>query len=183
MENNHIKLLLPSLGLVPRVCEAIQESERALAEFLPWVKYALTEEDCRESMREAIANAEGFQRELRFFIVDKRFDRLLGAIGLIIRDKSVPFFELGYWLRSSAQGRGHMAAAVSLLERHAFDELGANRLEIRCAESNRRSRAVAERGGYVLEATLHNERRLPSGRLDNTVIYGKFPPRSPLKGA
>lgn len=60
---------------------------------------------------------------------------------------------------------------------------GANRLEIRCAASNRRSRAVAERGGYVLEATLRNERRLPSGRLDHTVIYGKLPPHSQEKEA
>ncbi|WP_158260058.1 GNAT family N-acetyltransferase [Zobellella endophytica] len=108
MENNHIRLLPPALELVPRVSEAIQESERALAQFLPWVKYALTEEDCRENMREAIANFEGFRSELRFFIVDKRDERLLGAIGLMIRDKSVPFFELGYWLRGSALGRGHM---------------------------------------------------------------------------
>ncbi|WP_445398457.1 GNAT family N-acetyltransferase [Zobellella sp. An-6] len=175
MENNHIKLLPPSLELVPQVFEAVKESEQALAEFLPWVKYALTEEDCRESMRKAIANFEGFKSELRFFIVDRRDERLLGAIGLIIRDKSVPFFELGYWLRDSAQGRGHMSEAVALLEQYAFGELGANRLEIRCAECNRRSRAVAERAGYVLEATLRHERRLPSGRLDHTVIYGRLP--------
>ncbi|WP_263081587.1 GNAT family N-acetyltransferase [Endozoicomonas sp. Mp262] len=111
--------------------------------------------------------------ELRFFIIEKSSNDLLGAIGLIIRDKSVPFFEIGYWLKNSKSGKGFITEALKLLETYSFQELGAKRIEIRTAECNEKSRTVAERNGYQLEATFINERRLPSGELSNTVVYGK----------
>ncbi|GEA60964.1 hypothetical protein VCO01S_21570 [Vibrio comitans NBRC 102076] len=80
---------------------------------------------------------------------------------------------IGYWLRSDSVGKGFISEAVAKLEEYAFDELNAKRLEIRVAQSNIKSRKVAERCGYELEANLRNERRLPSGKLDNTLVYVK----------
>ena len=88
----------------------------------------------------------------------------------------MPFFEIGYWLRTSAAGKGIMTEAVALLETYAFEELGANRIEIKAAESNQRSWMVAVRCGYQLETTMKNTRRIKNGNLDNTVIYVKTSP-------
>lgn len=174
MENERIKLVPPSMDLAPKMLEAIRESKEELSVFLPWVPYALNEEDSLKNMREAIANYECFEGELRLPIIEKASGRLIGAIGLIIRDKSVPYFEIGYWLRTSEVGKGYITEAVTLLESYVFNELKANRVEIRAADINDKSRAVAKRCGYTLEATLVNERRLPSGELSNTVVYSKF---------
>ncbi|HFQ5314266.1 TPA: GNAT family N-acetyltransferase, partial [Vibrio vulnificus] len=43
----------------------------------------------------------------------------------------------------------------------------------KAAEHNLKSRAVAERCGYVFEGILRNNRRLPSGDLSSTAVYSK----------
>ncbi|MFD2177085.1 GNAT family N-acetyltransferase [Veronia pacifica] len=173
METERLRLLPPSMELQPDMLEAIIESKAELSVFLLWVPYALTQQDSVRNTQTAILNFENFEEELRYSIVEKASNRFIGAIGLIIRDKSVPFFEIGYWLRSSSVGKGYMAEAVKALEKYAFMELNAKRIEIRAAEGNKSSRAVAERVGYKLEAMLVNERRLPSGELGNTAVYMK----------
>lgn len=174
MESHRLKLLPPSMALQPQMRQAIQESQQELGVYLPWVPYALTEEESIEHTQQAMDNFANFEGELRFSIIEKETDTLVGAIGLIIRDKSVPFYEIGYWLRNQSVGRGYVTEAVGLVERYAFEELKARRVEIKAAEGNQKSRAVAERCGYRLEATLRNERRLPSGELSNTVVYAKL---------
>lgn len=62
---------------------------------------------------------------------------------------------------------------MNIVERLAFIDNKAQRVEIKMAGSNVKSRAVAERCGYQLEAKLDNGRRLVSGELDSTVIYVK----------
>lgn len=173
MESGRIKLVPPSTDVAPKIFEAIVESQIALSEFLPWVPYALTLETAVSNTQEAIKNFKDFNNELRFSIVCQETNALLGVIGLMIIDKSVPYFEIGYWLRTSQVGKGYASEAVRLLQQYTFRELGAQRIEIKMAESNRKSRAVAERCGYVYEGKLHNARRLPSGKLDNTLIYAK----------
>nr|WP_086939870.1 GNAT family N-acetyltransferase [Thaumasiovibrio occultus] len=173
METERLTLLPPSMALQPKMLEAIQQSQQELAVYLPWVPYALTEAESVENMRQAISNFERFEGELRYSIIEKKTERLIGAIGLIIRDKTVPSFEIGYWLHSSCVGNGFVSEAVKAVETYAFDSLNANRIEIKAAEHNTKSRAVAERCGYVFEGLLRNERRLPSGELCATAVYGK----------
>ena len=173
METNRLRFARPSLEDQPAMLVAIKESEQALKEFLPWVPFALSQQASIEHTQQAINNFANFKDELRFSLIEKASGRLIGAIGLIIRDKDVPFFEIGYWLRSDSVGKGYISEAVAKLEEYAFGELNAKRLEIRVAQSNIKSRKVAERCGYELEANLRNERRLPSGKLDNTLVYVK----------
>lgn len=173
METSRIKLVPPSLDYQPQMLEAIRASKHELSEFLPWVPFALTEEESINTTKQAMSDFDSFESELRYSIIEKETGKLIGAIGLIIRDKEVPYFEIGYWLQTTSVGAGYVTEAVQLLEVHAFTTLKANRVEIRAAESNTKSRSVAERCGYVLEGIALNERRLPSGKLSNTVIYSK----------
>lgn len=173
METERLRLMPPSMENQPLMLEAVRESEKDLGVYLPWVPYALTEAESIEQTKQAISNFVNFEGELRYSLIEKNSGRFVGAIGLIIRDKTVPFFEIGYWLRSSCVGFGFVAEAIQVLEEYAFVELKANRVEIKAAESNVKSRAVAERCGYTLEGVLHNDRRLPSGELSNTMVYAK----------
>lgn len=74
--------------------------------------------------------------------------------GLHPRNWRVPNFEIGYWCRTSMQGKGYVTEVVREITAAAFDEMAAKRVEIRCDWRNRRSRTVAERAGYRLEAEL-----------------------------
>ena len=93
------------------------------------------------------------------------------AIGLHVLDADPPAFEIGYWCRASCQGKGYVTEAVRALTRVAFDVLGARRVEIRCDARNLRSRAVAERAGYPLEAVLPADQTAPDGSVRDTCVY------------
>jgi RimJ/RimL family protein N-acetyltransferase len=100
---------------------------------------------------------------------------LAGAAGLTRMDWSVPRFEIGYWVRRSCEGRGYASEAVRALARLAFGTLGAGRVEIHCGHRNERSRRVAERCGFVLEARLRDHGRETWGELRDLLVYSLVP--------
>ncbi len=140
-----ITLCKPTLELCDQVLEAVVESKAELAKYLPWVEFALTEQSTKDNMLEAIENYENFREELRIAIIERSTGRFLGMTGLIICDKSIPHFEIGYWLRTSEVGKGYIAEAVRLVESYAFKELDAQRVQIRAVKSNTKSIAVAKK--------------------------------------
>jgi RimJ/RimL family protein N-acetyltransferase len=95
---------------------------------------------------------------------------VLGA-GLHPLNWEVPKFEIGYWCRASMQGTGYVTEVVRELTTAAFHEMSANRVEIRCDSRNQRSRRVAERAGFRLEAELRWDDRANDGSLRDTLVY------------
>ena len=83
--------------------------------------------------------------------------------------------EIGYWLSQDFTHKGYMTEAVSTLEKHFFEDLGFNRLQIQCDQRNLGSDGVARKSGYTLEGTLrentfskfHND-------LANTLVFSKL---------
>lgn len=175
VENHRIRLELPNMCHVESMYEAFEESREVLGRFMPWPHVVSSLDNIAENMQQAITNREKFEGELRYTLICKDTERVLGVLGLTILDKTVPSFEIGYWLRNSAVGKGYMTEAVKLVEHYAFETLNANRIQICMADKNLKSRAIAERCGYNHEATLLNARRLPNGELGNTLIYCKLP--------
>jgi ribosomal-protein-serine acetyltransferase len=78
---------------------------------------------------------------------------------------------LGYWLAADHQGRGLMTRAVRALVTHAFTELGLNRVEIRCAVGNGKSRAIPLRLGFSEEGVVREAQWL-NGRFVDHAVYG-----------
>lgn len=171
LKTSRIQLVLPSLNLVAESQEAVYESRHELQKYLGWVQSS--QDNPEANMQTAIDNHNTFSNELRYYIINNSTNLLIGAVGLIVRDIEVPFFEIGYWIRTTETGKGYATEAVNLIESYAFDELGAVRLEIRVASCNENSRAVAQRCDYNFEAELKNDRRLPTGKLSNTFVYSK----------
>ncbi len=174
IHSERIQLIKPDIDLATEINSAILESQQELEQYLGWVSEALN--NPMANLQKAIENHENFTGELRYFIIDRVSSNIVGTIGLIIRDPEVPFFEIGYWVRTSQSGKGYVTEAVNLLQTYAFEEFHAKRLEIRMAGSNTKSRAVAQRCGFVFEAKLINERRLPDGALSDTLVYAKYAP-------
>ncbi|QIZ76417.1 GNAT family N-acetyltransferase [Ferrimonas lipolytica] len=173
MESERLRFAPPSLQHQPLMLAAIIESQLELSQFLPWVSSALTEQESVASMKQAIDDFANYQNELRFSLFEKESDEFIGAIGLFIRDKSVPYFEIGYWLRTAYVGHGYITEAVNTIEHHTFVELDAERIEIRTDVNNDKSRAVAIRCGYQFEGIHYCDHRLPNGDLSDTAVYAK----------
>ncbi|WP_330349658.1 GNAT family N-acetyltransferase [Streptomyces sp. NBC_00582] len=84
--------------------------------------------------------------------------------------------EIGFtWLAASAQGTGVNAEAKLLLFRHAFEEWGVSRVDLKTDARNSRSRAAIESVGARFEGVLRNWSRSwapgEEGRLRDSAIF------------
>lgn len=158
----------------PAVWEAIEESRAHLAPWVSWVHDLHSLDDERATI--ARLRARWVLREsLTVGIFDRATGRYLGGSGLHRIDWSVRAFEIGYWIRVTAEGRGYVAETVRVLAGFAFEALGANRVEIRTEVGNARSRKVAEILGFVCEGTLRRARIDREGGVTDTVVYALIP--------
>ena len=160
--------------------DAINESRDHLRPWMPWANDHQAVEETRTWIVRSLAQRllrESFNLSL-WEIASGRF---LGAVGLHPRGWDARAFEIGYWVRASAEGHGYVSEAVRLLTDYAFDTLSANRVAIHCDARNQRSAAVAERLGFVREALLRNHMLAPDGSLRDTLIFSLTPsdPRWP----
>ena len=150
--------------------EAISES---INELRPWMPWAQTTQSVAETETFARESALRFRNreELPLALFRKRDGFYVGNSGLHRIDWDVPRFEIGYWVRTSLQGNGYITEAVNGITKFAFEQLQAERMEIRCDARNERSAAVARRAGYVLEARLRRESRAVDGSLRDTLVF------------
>jgi ribosomal-protein-serine acetyltransferase len=93
-----------------------------------------------------------------------------GVVGLEPLDWIHRSAGIGYWLGERYQGRGLMTRAVSVLIEHAVSVWDLNRIEIRAAVGNARSRAIPQRLGFREEGTLRQAERVGDVYLD-IVVY------------
>ena len=154
--------------------EAVGESRDHIR---PWLPFADAHQTVEESRDWIIQQQAKFllREDMALCLWDKANDKMLGGIGLHIRNWKARSFELGYWLRVSAIGHGYVTEAVKLLTEYVFTRLAANRVMIRCDARNTQSAAVAQRLGFVLEGRLRNEGVDTSGGLRDTLIFALIP--------
>ncbi|HKX17971.1 MAG TPA: GNAT family protein [bacterium] len=154
----------------PAVWDAVEESRKRLERWLPWVHHTHSAAD----ERRAIAGMRGRWRRREDFLVgifDRLTGRYLGGSGLHKINWERRCFEIGYWIRAGAEGKGYVSEAVRLLTCFAFDRLGAARVEIFMHPRNVRSEAVAKRLGFVYEGTARAVTPGPDGRLEDRHMY------------
>ncbi|HYX49116.1 MAG TPA: GNAT family N-acetyltransferase, partial [Ktedonobacteraceae bacterium] len=154
--------------------EAMNESREHLRPWMPFADEHQTVDESRNWIMQQIAHWL-LRDDLMLSIWERLTGRYLGGTGLHPHNWETGYFEIGYWLRPSAEGFGYVNEAVHLLTNYALDSLKANRLEIRCDELNVRSAAVPQRLGYVLEGRLRNHLITSDGRLRTTLIFSKIP--------
>ena len=170
------------VGDGPALWEAIEESRTHLRPWMPWTDSHTVPADSEMYARRSAARWL-LREDLSVGIWERSTGKFVGGSGLHPRDWGVPSFEIGYWIRLSAQGKGYVAETVQILCGLAFDTFGANRVSIQCDTQNIRSANVARRLGFTLEATLRNEARDTAGALRDTYCFGMTPAEhSALRG-
>jgi RimJ/RimL family protein N-acetyltransferase len=151
-------------------------AERSAAELMQWMPWAYPQ-PLRASMQNYFDTVEqkwNAREQLDFQWVDKSSGELIGKGGFHHIDWTIPKFEIGYWLGTPFNRRGYCTEAVKGLVDYAFTHLGAGRLEIRSQPANRRSCAVAERAGFVLEGVLRQSLVRVDGSLGDACMYAKL---------
>lgn len=174
-ETERLLIRCPVPGDGQELNRALRESWAELQAWMPWAQGAIpSEADSEARLREGRARFLT-RDDLWLLLFRKGTNTLVGSSGLHRINWAVPRFEIGYWVRTPYAGKGYITEAVNGIAAFAFDVLEARRVEIRCDSGNDRSRAVAQRCGFALEATLHHDDRHPAdGTLRDTLIFARW---------
>ena len=154
----------------PSLWNAVDSSREHLKRWMPWVNEHNSLEFSREYVRRM--QAKWILREdMPMGIWHIKDNQFLGATGLHRINWAIPTMEIGYWLRTEAEGMGYVTEAVKLIAGFAYRYLHAERVTIVCDSSNFRSASVPPRAGFVHETTMRHERRDTAGNLSNTELF------------
>jgi RimJ/RimL family protein N-acetyltransferase len=91
----------------------------------------------------------------------------LGRVGLRLTEPGAA--EVGYWVDPRARRRGVATTALRAVCRWAVTTADVELIEWRCEAGNLASRRVAEKAGFLIEATLRRRRVRDGVRVDEWV--------------
>ncbi len=155
------------------ICEAVQESMQAMLKWAPWCHPDYSISDCklwldsRHQMR-----SEGIEYD--FVTLNAKDNTFLGGCAIDQINRKHNFANLGYWVRTSQEGKGIATSTVKLISRFGFETLGFTRLEIVAAVQNKASQRVAEKVGAVREG-IHRNRHVVHDKIYDSAMFSLIP--------
>ncbi|MBT5320175.1 MAG: GNAT family N-acetyltransferase, partial [Chloroflexi bacterium] len=161
--DSEITLRSPGIPDADLLFELIDSNRDHLGRWLPGLVAVKSVEEERSWLEKQIDNPDG-ERPL-LIIVD---DVVVGVIGAKVQSLN-DAAEVGYWLVEGQQGRGLTTRSCAAIVDDLLRSQGMNRVVIRAAVDNTRSRAVPERLGFVHEGVEREAVKLPEGFVDMAV--------------
>lgn len=142
-----------------------------LGKWLPFVAWTEKIEDT-ERFLDSVVNETEESSELVFTI--RIQNEFIGIIGLKDIDKLNKKAEIGYWISEKHQKLGIITKSVNKLCDFAFDTLDINRIQIKCATDNNRSKNIPKRLGFKHEGIERDGELLTGNIFTNLDIYSKL---------
>jgi len=162
-----LRLRDPTLGDAEELFAAIAANRSYLARWLPWPLQVKAVEDERNWIRARRAPGAA-DTELGLLIIAS--GAIVGGLGIAGLGSPNRAAEIGYWLAEALQGRGIVTRCCRAAMKYAFEARGANRIQIRAAVDNTRSRAIPERLGLVFEG-VQRQAILVNGVFQDLAVY------------
>lgn len=166
--NGDLSLKLIELRDDEKVFELTDSSRDHLREWLPWVDFITKPEDTTGFIKGCL---KGFAENKSLNSVVLFRGKIVGVAGYNNINWSNKTAYIGYWLGEGFQGNGIMTAVAKTLTDYAFNELDLNKVEIRAAIGNKKSRRIPERLNYVNEGCIRQAEWLHDHYVDH-VVYG-----------
>ncbi|WP_226528798.1 GNAT family N-acetyltransferase [Metabacillus niabensis] len=166
--NDELSLKLVEVRDAECVFELTNHSRIYLREWLPWLDTTTKLEDTISFIKDSLT---GFaeNRCLNTAILFK--GKMVGVAGYNQINWSNKTAYIGYWLGEEFQGKGIMTKVAKALTDYAFNELNLNKVEIRAAAENKKSRSIPERLNFVNEGCIRQAEWLYDHYVDH-VVYG-----------
>lgn len=139
---------LPTASDADELFRLTDQNRLYLRRWLPWIDHATCADDTR---RMIVSGLRQFENHQGFHAVICFDGQIVGVVGFHAIDWAHRITSIGYWLSESHQGQGLMTASCQAVIEHAFTVWNVNRIAIRCAVGNERSRAIPERLGFSHE--------------------------------
>lgn len=167
LENEHA-LLRP---ITPGDRESLREIALDPHIWRYFVSLVETDEDFDAYFDASLADHAACRRFV-FHITDKRTGRAAGSMSYGNLAEADARIEIGWsWLGKDFRGRGVNRWAKYLLLRHAFEALGAERVEFKTDQLNEQARRGLRNIGATEEGTLRSFNVMPGGRRRDAVFY------------
>ncbi|WP_320054522.1 GNAT family protein [uncultured Acetobacteroides sp.] len=165
-EEVHLKPLV--LSDAADIFTTIDSQREYLRRWLPFVDFTQKVEDSEQYIRSVIEAPEA-SRDLVLTI--RYWGQFAGLVGFKGTDRLNRKTEVGYWLAEECQGKGIVTESVGALASYAFAEMGMNRIQIKCAVGNARSRSIAQRLGFTFEGIERDGELLVGGVFTDIEVY------------
>lgn len=163
MVDENISLEFLEIIHAESLCNLVNANRAYLREWLPWVDKMQSVANFQQYIVNCGKQAAN-QTDFGFAIViDKN---IVGRIGMHHISQQNKIGEIGYWLADGLQGRGIITKCCKTLIQHGFTELGLNRIEIKCALGNDKSKAIAEKLQFKPEGILRQAEWLDGNFVD-----------------
>ncbi|MFJ7972405.1 GNAT family N-acetyltransferase [Psychrobacillus sp. NPDC096389] len=143
-------------------------SKDSLREWLPFIDYTKTILDTQsfiQSTMKQFSENNGVQAGIWY---DSQLAGVIGFHQINWNNKST---SIGYWLGNDYVGLGLMTKSVKAFVDYALNDLKLNRVEIRAAVENKKSRAIPERLGFTEEGCIRQAEWLYDHYVDH-IVYG-----------
>jgi RimJ/RimL family protein N-acetyltransferase len=164
-----IRPVMPGDGV--EIHEALSETWDQIHRWMPlWAKELSPVDHYEEIVRKAYAKFI-LREDFMMIALDRETRQPVILTGIHRFDWNIRRFEIGYWCRKTAQGRGLVTENTNALARYAFHVLKARTVAITHAHDNHKSQAVIERLGFHYEGTLKNALVTGDGILHDDVWY------------
>ncbi|MDQ0205351.1 GNAT family N-acetyltransferase [Alkalicoccobacillus murimartini] len=168
IEHKDISLSTLKMQDAEELFNLTEQSRHYLRQWLPWLDQIKKVEDTRTFIKYTlIQNAEN--KSINVAI--NYNEQIVGIAGFNELDWNNGIAKIGYWLAEEYQGKGIMLRVVKALIDHAFCTLNLNKVEIRVAEQNSKSRNIPIRLGFVEEGCIRQAEKLYDHYVDH-IVYG-----------
>lgn len=165
-ENSELELV--NQGHADELFDLIECNREYLKEWLPWLdrnRYLQNTIDYIKISQIQFERNESLQFAL------KHRGKVAGIVGFHRIDWINRLTSIGYWIGEEYQGKGLVTKSCVKVLDYSFERMGLNRIEIRCASDNRKSRAIPERLGFQEEGLIRQAEWLYDHFVDH-VVYG-----------
>jgi len=146
--SNEILLERIRIGDAATIFHAIDQNRSHLGKWLPFVDFTKEIKNTEAFIQTIVSHRDETRNEAYTIWFKGEF---AGIIGFNNTDKVNEKTEIGYWLVEEKTGHGIIHSSCCQLIGLAFEQMGMNRIAIKCATGNDRSENVATRLGFVFE--------------------------------
>jgi ribosomal-protein-serine acetyltransferase len=167
-----LKRTKPKLKTAEDMFKLIDENRKHLELWLPWPRLILKVEDSLKYLFDKEEETKkGKKVEYGLFVNNE----YIGNISIFNIDEKKKSAEIGYWLSYSHARNGYMTEAVKIIEKEAFENMGLNRIQIKCDEKNKASFGVAKKCGYKYEGKFREDSFSEHfNDFRNTLVFSKL---------
>ena len=149
--------------------QLIVNTKDYLKEWLGWLDDVKSVENIHTTIEKRLKEtSENNGHPLSFVIIYK--NKIAGTIGFNSIDRKNNIGVVGYWIGKYYQGKGIMSKTFETILDYGFTKLSLNRIEVRIASENKKSKAIAHRFDFQREGIMREAEWLYDHYVDH-VLY------------